>query len=918
MRVSRHTWTRKWFFIYGGYFGVCQVDTTGKQKYSIICEARFRLMDCQVQLITDTDRRFCFEVSQPQEQTSFTLQAETENDLQDWIRVFKANKEDAQLTTTDTNSINDQRSTTEGFISLIDDSSLALQRNFSDEGPSYVVVSTTPELGITLSSSSSLTPLLVWESIRNSSGTASILPAGSWGIPWSFIPTMINMTQDSSIIPAITKGPVTAGFPRVVWPAKPAIAEIPNVDIQGYTDDTSNKELRALFGGVRPDEIVLDTFVCCLRKPGVDSPDKDIETSQSTLNSACADVYEKEFVHQLKQIESTPPSNFGYAYTGTCYITQDTFWFYSNVMTTCINSVVVRLKDIEEIKVIKDESLKRLANDTALAMKSDMVIYISLVPNARKEDKQPIILGTLMEDIDLVAEKLQYAVKNAKLAQPEPVQTVYNDLKQLSMRSLSHKSVVLDLPLNFNTAVTTISKNTQNLNTGTIVQQGRPHAATVGAEAKVNSAIISRARGESEPIIPASTQPLTIKKPPKPDPDMPPFKAPEGPVECNCTDHLDRQDLQINLPISAKRCYELLFSNEQTAPPTNGGVWFDKTLAIEGHDLSVTKWSMVDGKMQRVLKYWMPVANPIVRMKEAEVVETQVLISKEEYVRYTVQISTKTAALPYAEAFIPSVRYCITWVSKSECQLTCYLGVRWVKNPLVKSIVTRSALKGMSDSVGVFGPILKNAAENIKAQVDESRRQVVEYNSQLLMTSENVGDEKEVEQVVAVPSPSVSSTVTSAQVVDTLPVVVPKERKVTNVAPVQVNTSVAHQKPVVKEKYEPHKHEHLVHLHRPRELQEPKEAHSWWNTAKTFIVTNVLNLLLVASIGLVLYLSISWFTSDVALDAVDTTNTTVTKMVDHSQQVPFRRTSSRSVYLKDLDEGFLRNSIHPPFAKSTR
>lgn len=28
-------------------------------------------------------------------------------------------------------------------------------------------------------------------------------------------------------------------------------------------------------------------------------------------------------------------------------------------------------------------------------------------------------------------------------------------------------------------------------------------------------------------------------------------------------------------------------------------------------DLSVSKWAMEDGKMQRILKYWMPVSNPI-------------------------------------------------------------------------------------------------------------------------------------------------------------------------------------------------------------------------------------------------------------------------------------------------------------------
>lgn len=58
---------------------------------------------------------------------------------------------------------------------------------------------------------------------------------------------------------------------------------------------------------------------------------------------------------------------------------------------------------------------------------------------------------------------------------------------------------------------------------------------------------------------------------------------PQGPVECNCDDHLEKMDAQITLPISAKRCYELLFSDEQTAPPTNGGVWEQKTAAIEGH-----------------------------------------------------------------------------------------------------------------------------------------------------------------------------------------------------------------------------------------------------------------------------------------------------------------------------------------------
>lgn len=66
---------------------------------------------------------------------------------------------------------------------------------------------------------------------------------------------------------------------------------------------------------------------------------------------------------------------------------------------------------------------------------------------------------------------------------------------------------------------------------------------------------------------------------------MPPshIHVPKGPVECNCDDHLEKEGEQVTLPISAKRCYELLFSNEKTAPPSTGGVWEGKTNAIEGH-----------------------------------------------------------------------------------------------------------------------------------------------------------------------------------------------------------------------------------------------------------------------------------------------------------------------------------------------
>lgn len=47
-------------------------------------------------------------------------------------------------------------------------------------------------------------------------------------------------------------------------------------------------------------------------------------------------------------------------------------------------------------------------------MNSDMVIAIYLSSNEKNDIKEPIIIGTMMDDIDMVVEKLRFVVKNAK------------------------------------------------------------------------------------------------------------------------------------------------------------------------------------------------------------------------------------------------------------------------------------------------------------------------------------------------------------------------------------------------------------------------------------------------------------------------------------------------------------------------
>jgi hypothetical protein len=78
----------------------------------------------------------------------------------------------------------------------------------------------------------------------------------------------------------------------------------------------------------------------------------------------------------------------------------------------------------------------------------------------------------------------------------------------------------MDLPLTFNSAISHISTAAQKHSSAAAA---RPHAATVGPEAKVNASSIlktTRQRGESEPIISAivaiESKPK-VKEAPKPD-----------------------------------------------------------------------------------------------------------------------------------------------------------------------------------------------------------------------------------------------------------------------------------------------------------------------------------------------------------------------------------------------------------------
>lgn len=149
-------------------------------------------------------------------------------------------------------------------------------------------------------------------------------------------------------------------------------------------------------------------FVGLLKKKPLNeaSNDDDNEAPASpTLSNQSVDVMEQELRLQLPDTIKEPTSNFGYGYTGRGFVTQDTFWFYSCVLMHCVNTVAIRLNDIKSVRLIRDPSIVNTGSVSNLALAIDLT---------GSDGTDPLIITALMENIEVIAERLKFAVSNAK------------------------------------------------------------------------------------------------------------------------------------------------------------------------------------------------------------------------------------------------------------------------------------------------------------------------------------------------------------------------------------------------------------------------------------------------------------------------------------------------------------------------
>ncbi|KAI8818382.1 uncharacterized protein EV422DRAFT_538396 [Fimicolochytrium jonesii] len=202
------------------------------------------------------------------------------------------------------------------------------------------------------------------------------------------------------------------------------------------------------------------------------------------------------------------------------------------------------------------------------------------------------------------------------------------------------------------------------------------------------------------------TLPTTEEEVPKTETDdsaLPPdFQAPSSPVDCGCgADHQEKREVDDIIQAPAKKVFETLFSDTTK-------FWAERFHPPRGETGRQQKPWVND---TREVRYTMPVNNPMVKVKEAEVITKQTIIKQQPHILYIVQQQSETPALPYPDAFSPVTRFCITWVSPTSCRFVITSGVIFFKSPMMKGIIKKAAMAGLAESAAQTLPLLKAEVE---------------------------------------------------------------------------------------------------------------------------------------------------------------------------------------------------------------
>ncbi|CAJ0750970.1 19128_t:CDS:10 [Entrophospora sp. SA101] len=573
---GKNTWTRKYLYLKDGMIWWSSIVHGKHRSISVGESEKIDVLLCETRIDTSQDRRFCFEIVYGAKQTTWLLQAETEEELKEWINVFESAKRYAFPSTISHKEQKDENSIkNEEDVVKQDDSNKSLSSN------------TVENNNITEKSSTDTKPAAHHNTLTT--------PSPTFGADSSSMST--TKKRAASISTASLSGDKNATTPSanqqhfwgtIQW-ALPAVNLIMNtVNGSEGEDGDVNAGRRgsssALSKGGRSRSVGGPVGF------GVDGSiavyPQSLLLHNVQLHLFFQEMLETEFVLDVYQCAWQKDDTL---LKGRVYLTQDRFYFYSLIMSV-VNMFSIRWKDIKFIKPINSDF--------------QQVLEISV-----KNEENKYIVKSFFDTRSTFSDKINLIWKLAIDEKQKTLQEKFNsvwNIKSAPKSKIEGYKLTLN---NDNNIATSTANNNASDSLKNVTSQLEKLISPQDFNKNINNNSLENSTNNDNEDLPSN------------------IPQPRGPIRCACTNHLEKLEAEIEYPVSAKKLFDMIFDEKST-------LW-SRLHHKKGNILQHSGPWVIDnsgeGERKREFRYIIPINNPAAKVKESECVDVQVCQKREEY-----------------------------------------------------------------------------------------------------------------------------------------------------------------------------------------------------------------------------------------------------------------------------------------------
>ncbi|VUC28306.1 unnamed protein product [Clonostachys rosea] len=168
--------------------------------------------------------------------------------------------------------------------------------------------------------------------------------------------------------------------------------------------------------------------------------------------------------------------------------------------------------------------------------------------------------------------------------------------------------------------------------------------------------------------------------------------------------------------ISAKSCFHVLFGDKSFVFPK---LYFEH----RAQQIAQGPWVQIDqGRMRREFQFKVNSADMLGRSQTSEITDYQVIDLHSDHVTYVVTHTRTAWHLPYSQHFKLVSKIVITHLAKTRCKLAIYVRIDWSKSPaLSRNLVERQAMRDIRNDAEELAELATDQVRKLGARTRTTR-----------------------------------------------------------------------------------------------------------------------------------------------------------------------------------------------------